>query len=112
MIYRGATAGWSTSSKLYVGKSIAIYFMGGRLHGLLTNGVPTGIDWINSAVALAIFLVALKSKMAWRWIKPLRWIGDISYPLYLIHVPLGWMLLVLLAKFGLRVHAAGALTML
>ncbi|MDQ7978072.1 acyltransferase [Paraburkholderia sp. SARCC-3016] len=106
MIYRNFSDGWSKNSWISVLISIGLYVVAVTSHEMIT-GASTGIDIVNSAVALGIFSAAFVARMEWKWIRPLRWIGDISYPLYLLHVPLGWMVLVMLAKAGWNIHAAG-----
>jgi peptidoglycan/LPS O-acetylase OafA/YrhL len=106
MIYRNFSDGWSKSSWISVFLSVVLYVAAVTSHEIIT-GVTAGIDIVNSVAALSIFSAAFAAKMEWKWMRPLRWIGDISYPLYLLHVPLGWMVLVLLARAGWSIHAAG-----
>lgn len=68
-----------------------------------------GASLHDCIAALALFVIGLVMGMRAIWLKPLRWIGDISYPLYLLHVPIGWMLLLFFAQLGLGMSAAGFL---
>lgn len=111
MIFRAYIDGWSLQSAAGIAASVLIYYTATICHGLLSQWEGLGIDAINSAYALLIFFVALIAKMEWRWIRPLRWFADISYPLYLMHVPLGWIILAILASMGCGVYAAVAVAM-
>jgi peptidoglycan/LPS O-acetylase OafA/YrhL len=112
MIYRNISAGWSISSWFYVGASIAIYFATHAIHDVILPGHPIGVDAVNSVASLLLFCAALWSGMRWQWIRPLRYVADISYPLYLVHVPTSWIMLTVLAQNGWSIHSAGAVTML
>lgn len=67
------------------------------------------ITLFDAAFALALFLLAFRLKPAGRWTAPMRWLADVSYPLYLVHVPLGWAVLAALAATGMGISAAGAI---
>lgn len=80
-----------------------IYFEFAGLNGGLVGGV-----WpAEAAVALVTFLGAFALNLRGLWMAPLRWIASISYPLYLVHAPLSWVLLAWLATLGLGMISAG-----
>lgn len=75
-----------------------------------TSQREIGASLHDCIAALGIFVAGLLAGMRGKWLKPLRWVGDISYPLYLLHVPLAWMLLVAFAGLRIGMNAAGALS--
>lgn len=88
-----------------------VLFVVTRYGYLLYYGADSGgVDLANGAWALAIFYAALLSGMRWKWIIPLRWLADISYPLYLIHIPIAWIILAWLGSIGWGMLEAGAAT--
>lgn len=99
MIYRATRDGARVRGAAYVGAALAVY-IATRLGYLAERADSGGVDLPNGLFALAIFLLAMWSGMRWRWLKPLRWIADISYPLYLVHVPIGWIMLAWFASLG------------
>jgi peptidoglycan/LPS O-acetylase OafA/YrhL len=108
MIYRQHKA---RNGIAYVVASIVLYLVAHGVFGLQRNWESTGIDLVAAATSLILFSAAMLSGLRWRWIRPLSWFGDISYPLYLVHVPAGWLLLSWLASKGVVLHIAGAITM-
>ena len=110
MLYRISSEGWSSESYVYLAASVAVHYAASISHNGLTNGIGTGISSSSSAAALIIFASAFRAKMEWKWIRPLRWLGDISYSVYLVHIPLGWMVLATLANHGWSIHVAGFTT--
>ena len=63
---------------------------------------PTGTTAQNCIAAFLIFVIAATLKLRSRWLRPLEFVGRISYSLYLIHIPLAWMLMFELAARGVR----------
>lgn len=106
MLYRMTTEGRGVA---YVAAAVGV-FLATRWGYLALHADSGSVDLPNGAMALAIFVLALWSGMHWRWIKPLRWFADISYPLYLVHVPLGWLALAVLAGWGWGMLEAGIVT--
>lgn len=69
-----------------------------------------GASFADGIAALILFAGGMLLGLKGRWFKPLRWIGGVSYPLYLLHVPIAWMLLVLFSNLGLDMNASGLLS--
>lgn len=107
LIYRAYLEGGTVRSIVLVAVSLAGYWLGLKILLSATNGTSIGASLADCVAALIIFIAGLLTGMRARWLAPLRWIGDISYPLYLLHVPLGWMLLAGLAAVGFGMNGAG-----
>jgi peptidoglycan/LPS O-acetylase OafA/YrhL len=99
VIYRVAGAESHTRRFELIGAALAL-FVATRLGFLAMRPDSGGVDIPNGIFALALFSLAMWSGMRWHWIRPLRWIADISYPLYLVHVPIGWIMLAYFASRG------------
>ncbi|MBB5444662.1 MULTISPECIES: acyltransferase [unclassified Paraburkholderia] len=109
MIYRTATArAWSRLAWCALAVAVSCVarwaFEAEKVYGL------GGVDYVNGFAGIGIFAAAMWSGMNWKWIMPLKWVADISYPLYLVHVPLGWICLAWLASLGLGMLSAGVIT--
>ena len=109
MLYRMTTERGLLRGAAYVAAALGI-FLAGRWGYQWERGDAGGVDLRNGLWALLMFSLALWSGMHWQWIKPLRWFADISYPLYLVHVPLAWISLTVLAARGWGMLAAGITT--
>ncbi len=108
MLYRMTRDDNFIRGSLYVVLAVAV-FLAARYGYLAEHGDSGGVDLKNGAWALGIFVLALWSGMTWRWIRPLKWVADISYPLYLVHVPLAWLCLAWLAGHGFGTLSASAI---
>jgi peptidoglycan/LPS O-acetylase OafA/YrhL len=90
VLYRMTTADDRFRGIFYATLSFGLFLLA-RLAYQSQLGDRGGVDLVHGLWALAIFGAALWSGMTWRWLRPLRWIADISYPLYLVHAPLAWI---------------------
>lgn len=72
----------------------------------------TGTTWQIGVLSLVIFLVAMLNGLKLRAIKWFTFFGDISYPLYLIHIPGAWAIMFFLASHGYGMHSATTLAIL
>lgn len=85
----------------YLGLILAIQaahqFKHDRLGQLLALDLPS-LGWRGMVLALAIvaFMLIVQGKLGDRRSRLLNWLGDISYPLYLVHVPV----IVIAGRFG------------
>jgi peptidoglycan/LPS O-acetylase OafA/YrhL len=83
-------------------------------HSIFADHVfMTGVrDRYSGAAAFVIFVAALACE---RWMRESRlpsFFGDISYPLYLVHVPLSWAIVFELTRRHVSVHLAFASALL
>jgi peptidoglycan/LPS O-acetylase OafA/YrhL len=108
-IYRAQALSGLASKTMHVMPSIGVFFVANFITTHV-DGAVTGANLPNYLTALGVFVLAMWSGMKWSWIAPFKWLGDISYPLYLVHVPLGWFLLVVLARAGVGMSMAAAIT--
>lgn len=105
-LYRGMSDGRPVVAAL-VGAAIFVVYLGAyALYGHLRGAVHIGATPNDAVAALAIMVAAYWAGMSWRWLRPLRFVADISYPLYLVHTPLGWVALLGLGAIGWNLHAA------
>lgn len=110
LIYRAYMAGGNWRSLAWVAVSLAFYWACLKVLGSATEGRSIGASLADCMGALVLFVGGMLVGLRAAWLAPLRWIGDISYPLYLLHVPFCWMLLAGFGALGLGIHSAGALS--
>lgn len=110
MLYRTATNGVSIRAVMYIVASIAVFTATRTVFPVERGADSGGVDIPNGFWALIVFSIAFWSGMNWKWIRPLRWFADISYPLYLVHVPLAWICFAWLADYGWGMAPAGVAT--
>jgi peptidoglycan/LPS O-acetylase OafA/YrhL len=84
--------------------SVAIYYGCYELYGNATSYQNIGSNFASAMGGLIIFIFGLFAGLQWKFLSPLRWIASISYPLYLLHVPLAWGLLYALASIGVGMY--------
>lgn len=107
IVYRAySTSSWARHVIPFV-VVFGFYWLGLNVLQSATNHREIGASAHDGVAALMIFAVAMAIGMDGRALRPLRWIGSISYPLYLLHVPIAWMLLVINSRLGLGMHSAG-----
>jgi len=111
MIYRAWDDRWSIKSIAFCAASVGVFLLSYAAYSDLHDGTHTGIDIPNAAWSLLVFLAALVTKMEWKWLVPLKKLGDISYPLYLVHVPISWIAMTVFADLGFGLHLSCALAM-
>lgn len=100
VIYRMVVDGHRQFGGWCLAASVVIFVFTHSAYVML-HGDSGGVDLGNGGFALLIFFVAMFGPARWRLVdRPLRWIADISYPLYLIHIPLAWIVLAWLASHG------------
>ncbi|MBI0538316.1 acyltransferase [Roseomonas sp. KE2513] len=83
-----------------------IYVAAFELYRHLRGEVNIGAAPQDALAALVIMAAAFWAKLSWRWLRPLRFVADISYPLYLVHTPIGWAVLVGFGTIGWNLHVA------
>ena len=63
-----------------------------------------GMSFGPALSALALFLGGLAIERKLPRIPILNFLGNVSYPLYLVHIPLGWALIYAFTRIGLNIH--------
>ncbi|MET0366488.1 MAG: acyltransferase [Sphingobium sp.] len=56
---------------------------------------------LASVVILAVFAAMVEGRLQWLCLRPLLWIGSISYSLYLVHQHIGFVIMLNSDRFGL-----------
>ena len=108
-IYRAHQARWSIGATSAVVVAAAIHFAVVQMVDAVAPDLGTTTIG-SSLAAIVIFAVAMAIGQSWPVIRGLRLLGDISYPLYLLHVPLAWAILAWLASRGIGMVSAMMLT--
>ena len=65
----------------------------------VTGADPTIATGLGLA---ALFVLVLRMPSGARWLKPVHWLGDVSYPVYLLHVPVTMWVVVRMPPGGTR----------
>lgn len=107
-LYRGQSEGRMAAGAAVAGVIGAIYLLAASLP--LRPEAPV-ISPADAFYSVLVFAGAAWLRPGGAWTVPLRWIAAISYPLYLVHVPLAWAGLVLLARAGLGPTLSGVLSL-
>jgi len=72
------------------------------LAALITVAVTNEPDFLVAAVALvAIFATMVEGGLRWLCVRPLTWVGGISYSLYLVHQNVGFVILLTGDRYGI-----------
>ena len=110
IVYRAySTSSWRGHFIPFV-SVFGCYWLGLCVLQSATNHREIGASAHDGIAAFLIFAAAMAFGMDGRILRPLRWIGGISYPLYLLHIPIAWGLLVISSRLGLGMHGAGLLS--
>lgn len=88
--------------------SISIYLIAYGCYWNATQ-MDIGSNLPSSATALIIFVIGMLSGMQSKLFTPLRWVATISYPLYLLHIPLAWGFLYFFASLGMGMNLSAFL---
>lgn len=106
LIYRGYSDKKWLAGVACTALTLMSYILSFKLYKEITSGRDIGMALPDIYAALVLFLLAFAFRLRGRFLRPLKWIGDISYPLYLVHIPLGWGILAWLGKEGWGMNAA------
>ena len=106
MVYRGYSDRRILAAAAWVTFAGAVFFASHFAFGQL-KGTHLGIGIADARFAFILFVAALVLNLRGTWTAPIRWIADISYPLYLVHIPLGWAVLAWLGFAGWGMNVAG-----
>ena len=87
--YRGS---WRTGTSIAVGAGLAGLFAVCLYHGPFPDDQPEAFG-VSSLAALGLFggLYLVRNRL--RYVRSLDWLADVSYPLYLVHTIVGWVLM-------------------
>lgn len=108
-IYRAYSSAEWVKGVLAVSVSIALYVASYKIYGLATGFMGIGADLPSTTAGLLIFLVGMAVGLQGKIFAPLRWVASISYPLYLLHIPLAWGALYALAAMGFGMYCCAML---
>lgn len=100
MIYRVSDEPMTVRAT-WIGASISVFGLTVACLTWIDQMVPTGTTVQNCIAALIIFFAFAWMNAKTALLAPLKFFGDISYSLYLLHVPLGWIIQFELARAGL-----------
>jgi peptidoglycan/LPS O-acetylase OafA/YrhL len=106
LIYRGYSDKKWLAGIAYTALTLMSYIFCFKLYKEITNGRDIGVALPDVYAALALFLLAFALRPRGRFLLPLQWIGSISYPLYLVHIPLAWGVLAWLGGKGWGMNIA------
>jgi peptidoglycan/LPS O-acetylase OafA/YrhL len=110
VIYRGVTSARPAVTTGYAVAALALCLTSYETFRYLSGGQHVGYHIPDILAALLIFTLALIAGLKGRWLSPLKFLGDISYPLYLVHIPLGWWLLAASAHVGFGMYVSACLS--
>jgi peptidoglycan/LPS O-acetylase OafA/YrhL len=89
-----------------IASSILIYCLSVFLYNRHTAGL--GTDIASGIEILILFSAVLYFGRNWDGSRITNFLGDISYPLYLLHIPLAWIVLYEVTRRGISLHLAVA----
>lgn len=108
IIYRAWEQEDGYNGFLFSVMAIAIYVFAFKSYFKATQ-MGVGANLPSAAFALALFTAGMYAGMQGKFFAPLRWVAGISYPLYLLHVPIAWGLLHIFASAGFGITASASL---
>jgi len=111
MIYRACEDSKKVRGVLLTVLTVFVYVVAYKSYWKATH-MDVGSNMASAAAALTLFLGGLFAGLHGKWFAPLRWVAGISYPLYLLHIPIAWGLLYFFASLGLGMSACALLASL
>jgi len=99
-IYRARETGKVVAGVSAVACLFAMFCACARLYEATYQGT-LGFDYINGGAALIVFLLFLGCEKYMPRMPIAKFFADISYPLYLVHIPLSWLLLFSMTRHGM-----------
>lgn len=112
LIYRAYESEFGCRSIAMVVVASVIYVCCFLVYGKATDYINIGSNIQSAMAALVIFFLGLFIGMQGKLFAPLRWIASISYPLYLLHIPLAWMMLYVCASIGFGMTTSSIIAIL
>lgn len=111
-IYRVYESGARVRGMAMAVLAFAIYLSCFQLYAEATAYMNIGSNLPSAISGLVIFLLGLVMGMQGWLFAPLRWVASISYPLYLLHIPLAWGVVYFGAFHGLGMNASALIATL
>jgi peptidoglycan/LPS O-acetylase OafA/YrhL len=108
-IYRARQTGQTLLGAVAVALILGMFYASCQIYRPAFPDIAV-MDLPNAIAALALFMAALIAERFLPRIRPANFFADISYPLYLVHVPLSWLILHWGAMTGISGPVAMALT--
>jgi len=93
--YRGT---WRAGSSVAVGAALVALYAVCLYNGPFTGNQPA-IFLASTLSALAVFTLLYLARDLVPYLRPLDWLADVSYPLYLVHTIIGWILMHALFRY-------------
>lgn len=109
VIYRANEDAHKLKGIIITFAAVAIYATAYKLFWNATN-THIGSSLLSSSAALIVFIVGMLVGMHSKIFAPLRWIASISYPLYLVHIPLAWGISYTLISLGFSVYLSATIS--
>lgn len=97
---------WTRGFKWSGYLAIFLFVLSGALHFLLCIFAPEimSFSYSNCVAAAMIFAVVFLARNKIGRLRVPSFFADLSYPLYLVHIPLGWLITAELVKHGIVGH--------
>ena len=105
-LYRAEQAGFSRRSVRDVLLMLGIFAIAVGLSLDWGDFASTGAAVQSLVAAVAIFVAGMLHGMRSRAIRWFTFFGDVSYPLYLLHIPAAWVLMFLFSRLGVGMNTA------
>lgn len=106
-IYRAWESKDHSNGASYIAAAISIYIVNFVVFEKATVNSGLGTNLEACAAAMLIFVIGMMAGMTSKYYAPLRWVASISYPLYLLHIPIAWAILYMMASMGFGMYVAG-----
>lgn len=107
VLYRGTTTGNLRKTVIFTALTASITLLTFHLYENKMPVTAQGYNIPSFIGAFLIFMAFFLFQPRTRLLKPLKFFGKISYPLYLVHTPLVWWVMWMLSTIGTNMYLAG-----